>query len=97
MTTTWNLYRTRFLVKAKKLTQPLFFVDELGREQRGRIGDYLIEASDGRRSIQRRQIFEDVYVAMGPAAEHEFLPTARAAPASELRRRMPPGRTSASA
>jgi len=97
MTTTWNLYRTRFLVKARQLTEPLFFVDELGRDQRGQVGDYLIESSDGRRSIQRRRIFEDIYVTMGPASEHQFLPTARAAPASELRRRMPPGRSTASA
>jgi hypothetical protein len=58
------MYRTRFLVKARQLTVPLVFVDTLGREQRGRAGDYLVEAADGSRSIQRRQIFEDIYVAM---------------------------------
>lgn len=60
----WKMYRTRFLVKARQLTAPLVFVDPLGREQRGQAGDYLVEASDGSRSIQRRQIFEDIYVAM---------------------------------
>jgi hypothetical protein len=65
----WNIYRTRFLIKAKQLTEPLAFVDTFGREQRGQPGDYLVESSEGRRSIQRREIFEDVYVAMGPAEE----------------------------
>jgi len=68
-TAAWNIYRTRFLIKARQLTEPLAFVDPLGREQRGQPGDYLIESSDGRRSIQRREIFEDIYVAMGPADE----------------------------
>lgn len=63
----WQIYRTRFLVKAKPLVQPMSFVYALGREQHGRPGDYLIESSDGSRSIQRREIFEDIYVAMGPA------------------------------
>lgn len=66
-TVAWKIYRTRFLIKARQLTEPMFFVDPLGREQRGKPGDYLIESSDGRRSIQRREIFEDIYVAMGPA------------------------------
>ena len=63
----WNIYRTRFLIKAKQLDEPLAFVDALGREQRGHPGDYLVESSDGSRSIQRREIFEDIYVPMGPA------------------------------
>lgn len=63
----WQIYRTRFLIKAKPLTQPMSFIDTLGREQHGQPGDYLIESSDGSRSIQRREIFEDIYVAMGPA------------------------------
>jgi len=63
----WNIYRTRFLIKAQQLTKPLAFVDALGREHRGQPGDYLVECSDGRRSIQRREIFEDIYVEMGPA------------------------------
>jgi hypothetical protein len=65
----WKMYRTRFLVKARQLTTPLRFLDALGREQRGQVGDYLVEASDGSRSIQRRQIFEDIYVAMGTPDE----------------------------
>jgi hypothetical protein len=70
VSTAWNIYRTRFLIKAQQLTEPLAFVDAFGREQRGQTGDYLVESSDGRRSIQRREIFEDVYVAMGPADEN---------------------------
>ena len=64
---TWKIYRTRFLIKAQQLTQPLVFVDTLGREHRGEPGDYLVESSDGSRRIAPRLIFEDVYVAMGPA------------------------------
>lgn len=66
---TWKIYRTRFLIKARQLTQPLLFVDALGREHRGQPGDYLVESSDGARRIAPRLIFEDVYVAMGPAEE----------------------------
>jgi len=66
---TWKIYRTRFLIKARQLTQPLFFVDTLGREHCGQPGDYLVESSDGGRRIAPRLIFEDVYVAMGPADE----------------------------
>jgi len=62
----WQIYRTRFLIKAKPLTEPLTFIDALGREHRGQPGDYLVESSDGSRSIQRREIFEDIYVPMGP-------------------------------
>jgi hypothetical protein len=65
----WKIYRTRFLIKARQLTQPLLFVDPLGREHRGEAGDYLVESSDGSRSIAPRLIFEDVYVAMRPADE----------------------------
>jgi hypothetical protein len=66
---TWKIYRTRFLIKARQLTQSLLFVDALGREHRGQPGDYLVESSDGGRRIAPRLIFEDVYVAMGPADE----------------------------
>ena len=66
-TATWKIYRTRFLIKARQLTQPLLFVDALGREHCGQPGDYLVESSDGARRIAPRLIFEDVYVAMGPA------------------------------
>ena len=65
----WKIYRTRFLIKARQLTEPLVFVDALGREHSGQPGDYLVESSDGARRIAPRLIFEDVYVAMGPANE----------------------------
>ena len=68
--TRWKIYRTRFLIKARQLDQPLLFVDALGREHRGQPGDYLVESSDGVRRIAPRLIFEDVYVAMGPADEN---------------------------
>jgi hypothetical protein len=61
----WKTYRTRFLVKAKQLSSSLSFVDALGRQHSGRKGDYLVESSDGVVSIASRQIFEDIYVAMG--------------------------------
>jgi len=61
----WKTYRTRFLVKAKQLSSSLSFVDSLGRQHSGRKGDYLVESSDGVVSIAPRQIFEDIYVAMG--------------------------------
>lgn len=63
----WNVYRTRFLVQAKQLSRRLKFVDRLGREHRGKAGDYLVESCDGTLSIQPRKIFEDIYVLMGPA------------------------------
>ena len=65
MNTNWIVYRTRFLVRARRLTQPLTFVDSLGREHSGKKGDYLVESSDGSLRIAPRAIFEDVYVAMG--------------------------------
>jgi hypothetical protein len=63
----WIIYRTRFLVKARQLTEPLTFVDVLGREHSGLPGDYLVESSDGMRRIAPREIFEDIYVPMGTA------------------------------
>ncbi len=60
----WNTYRTRFLVHAKQLTQPLAFIDPLGREHRGSPGDYLVQSSEGLLRIAPRAIFEDVYVQM---------------------------------
>lgn len=74
--TDWHVYRTRFLVRARQLTEPLFFVDCLGREHQGDIGDYLVESSDGTRRIAPREIFEDVYVAMGPADDTVWPSTA---------------------
>jgi len=61
----WKTYRTRFLVKAKQLSSSLSFVDSLGRQHSGRKGDYLVESSEGVVTIAPRQIFEDIYVAMG--------------------------------
>jgi hypothetical protein len=72
----WKTYRTRFLVKAKQLSSSLSFVDALGRQHSGRKGDYLVESSDGVVSIAPRQIFEDIYVAMGPEAGEEFAASA---------------------
>jgi len=63
----WRIYRTRFLIRARQLTEPLSFVDCLGREHQGQEGDYLVETSDGLRRIAAREIFEDIYIAMGPA------------------------------
>jgi hypothetical protein len=61
----WQVYRTRFLVRARQLTRPLVFVDTLGREHRGEKGDYLVKSAEGARSITPRKIFEDIYVTMG--------------------------------
>jgi hypothetical protein len=61
----WQTYRTRFLVKARRLSSNLTFIDGLGRQHSGREGDYLVESSEGVISIAPRQIFEDIYVAMG--------------------------------
>lgn len=68
-TTEWNVYRTRFLIRARQLTEPLAFVDVLGREHRGIPGDYLVESSDGFRRIAPKDIFEDIYVVMAPSDE----------------------------
>ena len=64
--TNWNLYRTRFLVRARQLTHPLVFTDSLGREHCGQPGDYLLETSDGIRRITSRTLFEDIYVPLSP-------------------------------
>jgi len=67
----WNVYRTRFLVHAKQLTEPLVFTDPLGREHQGRPGDYLVHSSNGLPRIARREIFEDVYVMMETEIDRE--------------------------
>jgi hypothetical protein len=67
----WKTYRTRFVVRAKRLTQPFTFTDMNGREHHGRPGDYLIESREGLR-LSPREVFEDVYVAMEAA---ESLPS----------------------
>jgi hypothetical protein len=58
----WTVYRTRFLVHARQLAEPLVFTDILGREHSGQTGDYLVESSDGLRRITPRHLFEDIYV-----------------------------------
>lgn len=65
----WKTYRTRFLVRAKQMTEPLIFTDPLGREHRGRPGDYLVQSSEGLLRIAPREIFEDVYVVMETESE----------------------------
>ena len=63
MSDDWKTYRTRFVVRAKQLTEAFTFTGVDGHEHHGRPGDYVIESRDGLR-ISRREIFEDVYVAM---------------------------------
>jgi hypothetical protein len=58
----WTVYCTRFLVRARQLTEPLVFTDALGREQSGQPGDYLVETSAGIRRITTQALFEDIYV-----------------------------------
>jgi hypothetical protein len=84
----WQVYRTRFLIRARQLTGPLEFRDALGREHRGQKGDYLVESSDGALRIAPREIFEDVYVAMGFAIEKWPSPTTRNLPISDMKRRV---------
>ena len=64
----WTVYRTRFLVRARQLTEPFVFTDALGREQSGRPGDYLVESSDGIKRITAKILFEDIYVPLAPAS-----------------------------
>jgi hypothetical protein len=90
----WTVYRTRFLVQARQLSDPLSFTDVLGREQHGQPGDYLVESSDGFRRIAPRAIFEDIYVPL--AASENGAP--RKAPESEAPPRVAgAGRVAASA
>jgi hypothetical protein len=69
-TSEWNIYRTRFLVRAKQLTQHLVFTDALGREHRGEPGDYLVESSDGTTRVTPKAIFEDIYVVMPATSQN---------------------------
>jgi hypothetical protein len=83
--TSWNLYRTRFLVRARQLTQPIVFTDLLGREHSGQPGDYLVETSDGSRRITSRALFEDIYVPLAsettpPRAHVQKRPPAQVSP-----------------
>jgi hypothetical protein len=58
----WKIYRTKYLVKAKQLSEKHSIIDSTGRVLVGEPGDYLVENSDGSLRITRRDIFEDVYV-----------------------------------
>ncbi len=62
----WTVYRTRFLVRARQLTEPFRFVDPLGREQSGCPGDYVVESSEGVTRITTQALFEDIYVPLLP-------------------------------
>jgi hypothetical protein len=84
----WRIYRTRFLIKAQQLSQPLVFVDALGREHRGLAGDYLVESSDGSRRIAPQLIFEDIYVAMGEVDERRHPSLEPGVSAPDLKRRL---------
>jgi hypothetical protein len=70
----WSVYRTRFLVRAKQLTETLVFTDALGREHRGAPGDYVVQSSEGLLRIAPREIFEDVYVPMRPELALQTIP-----------------------
>ena len=86
MSENWNTYRTRFLVRARQLTEPLAFTDPLGREHRGRPGDYLVQSSEGLLRIAPQEIFEDVYVAMEREGQRQTSrETSRKAPKSVFR------------
>ncbi|MGA7968116.1 MAG: hypothetical protein WB983_05760 [Terriglobales bacterium] len=63
----WNVYCTRFLVRARRLTEPIAFTDPFGHEHVGRPGDYLVETSNGIRRIATRAFFEDAYLPLSAA------------------------------
>jgi hypothetical protein len=77
----WTVYRTRFLVQARQLTEPLTFIDAFGREQSGEPGDYLVE-SDGIRRITSQALFEDIYVALANSMHKNGTPGVLARPHS---------------
>ena len=79
----WNTYRTRFLVRARQLTEPLCFTDPLGREHHGSPGDYLVQSSEGMLRIAPREIFEDVYVVMERETRRDAPRSAFRAPSAE--------------
>jgi hypothetical protein len=85
----WTVYRTRFLVRARQLTETLVFTDALGREQSGRPGDYLVESTEGVRRITTQTLFEDIYVPVAPnddgAPDAPARPVARASPDDRTR------------
>jgi hypothetical protein len=63
----WKVYRTRFLVRACQLTEPLTFTDSLGRQHSGAAGDYLVETYSGILRITLQQLFKDIYVPLANA------------------------------
>ncbi len=78
--TTWKIYRTKYLITAKRLTARCEVVDSLGRRTIGEVGDYLVAASDGSQRIARKEIFEDLYVEMeGQAGRRRLEDPLRAA------------------
>jgi hypothetical protein len=89
--TEWKIYRTRFLIRAKQLTEPFAFIDPLGREHSGQPGDYLVESCDGTKRIAPREIFEDIYVPMG-FADESWSPPKRELPYESSERRPAPRR-----
>jgi len=70
----WTVYCTRFLVRARQLTESLVFTDALGREQSGQPGDYLVETSAGIKRITTQALFEDIYVPLATTQLHSPLP-----------------------
>jgi len=76
----WNVYCTRFLIKAKQLDAPLTFVDMFGHEHRGAKGDYFVESVDGKQTILARKLVEDAYITMGEARKLWQMLSARKTP-----------------
>jgi|ERR1700687_3488053 hypothetical protein len=70
----WTVYCTRFLVRARQLTESLVFTDALGREQSGQPGDYLVETSAGIRRITTQALFEDIYVPLATTQVRSLVP-----------------------
>ena len=85
--TEWKVYRTRFLIRAKQLSEAFSFTDPLGREHSGQPGDYLVESSDGTRRIAPREIFEDIYVPIVHADEGWSPPAKRELPFESTQQR----------
>ena len=65
--TNWNVYCSRFLIKAKQLTSPFTFVDLRGNKFHGAAGDYFVESVEGGFRILPRKLMEHVYMSMGQA------------------------------
>jgi len=71
---TWTIYRSRFVVRARQLTECLVFTDALGREHSGQPGDYLVESLEGLRCIRPQAQFESIYLPLQESPR----PTSRA-------------------